>query len=119
MRGRGLSKTPRSFWADLSPLVLVAAVACSTGFPSPGNAEVAALKARDPAVRLEDLERGRSLYLAKCSGCHLVIEPRKFAADAWPEKIQRMQNERRVHLAPDELSDIERYVVATSRVARR
>lgn len=97
---------------------LAAAAACATPFPHPGTAEVGALHARDPGARLEDLEHGRSLYLGKCGGCHLVIEPARFPADVWPEKVERMNQERRVTLAPDELRDITRYLVAASRTSR-
>ena len=76
------------------------------------------LRAKDPGARLEDLARGRSLYLAKCGSCHLLFPPSKFAPDAWPAKVSRMQAERKVHLAPDEQKDIERYLVAVS-TARR
>ena len=100
--------------------VVVAALAgCSSAFPSPGTAEVGAAKLRDPAARQEDLVHGRDVYLGKCGGCHLLIEPGKFASEAWPEKVERMQEERRVHLQPDELRDLVRYLVGASAVARQ
>jgi len=105
----------------LGPGLLASALACSAcgaPFPSPGAAQLGALRAKDPGARIEDLEHGRSLYLAKCGGCHLLVVPTKFAPEAWPAKVARMQSEKRVHLAPDELRDIERYVVAVSGAAR-
>ncbi len=104
-----------------APLLLVFALAgtgCGSAFPPPGAAEVGAVKERDPAARVENLEHGRALYLGKCGGCHLLIEPGQFAADAWPEKVERMQGERRVHLEPDEARDLVRYLVGASAVAR-
>ena len=95
------------------------AAGCVSAFPRPGTAEVAALHGTDPGARLEDLERGRSLYLSKCGGCHLLIEPAKHAPDAWPAKVQRMQSEGKVHLAAGELRDIERYLAGVSAVSRR
>jgi hypothetical protein len=91
---------------------------CSSAFPPPGAAEVGAVKRRDPAARVENLEHGRSLYLGKCGGCHLLIEPAQFAADAWPEKVERMQCERRVHLDAAEARYLLRYLVGASTVAR-
>jgi hypothetical protein len=92
----------------------LAGPACGSPFPSPGAAQVATLRARDPEVRLANLERGRTLYLAKCGGCHLLIEPARFAPEAWPPKIARMQSESKVHLAAAELKDIERYLLVAS-----
>lgn len=91
---------------------------CSSAFPPPGAAEVSALKQRDPSARVENLEHGRALYFGKCGGCHLLIEPAQFAADVWPEKVERMQGERRVHLDADEARDLVRYLVGASAVAR-
>jgi mono/diheme cytochrome c family protein len=96
----------------------LAGAACSSVLPPPGAAEVSAVKARDPSARVENLEHGRSLYLGKCGGCHLLIEPAKFAADVWPEKVARMQGEQRVHLDVDEARDLVRYLVGASAVAR-
>jgi hypothetical protein len=97
----------------------VAATACgASAFPPPGTAEVGAVKVRDPSARVEDLAHGRSLYLGKCGGCHLLIEPGKFASDVWPEKVERMQEEKRVHLEPGEARDLVRYLVGASAVAR-
>ena len=102
----------------LLAVALSGAVACAASLPHPGTAELGAVRASDPSVRADDLERGRGLYLAKCSGCHTAIEPARFGADAWPGKIERMRSERRVHLADDEVRDIERYLVGVSAVAR-
>jgi hypothetical protein len=101
----------------LSRLLYVLALAgsaCGSSFPNPGAAEVGALRVRDPGVGLADLERGRALYLGKCGGCHLLIEPARFSPDAWPPKIERMQSEGKVRLASAELKDIERYLVSVS-----
>jgi mono/diheme cytochrome c family protein len=99
-------------------LLVATSLGCSSAFPPPGSAEVGAVKLRDPNARVEDLEHGRSVYLGKCGSCHLLIEPGKFAADAWPQKVERMQEERRVHLADDEARDLVRYLVGASSVAR-
>jgi mono/diheme cytochrome c family protein len=99
-------------------LVASALIGCASAFPQPGTAEVGAVKLHDPTARVEDLAHGRSVYLGKCGGCHLLIEPGKFASDVWPEKVERMQEERRVHLEADEARDLVRYLVGASSVAR-
>jgi len=101
------------------PMAALVAAACSSAFPSPGNAELGVLRTTDPGVRAADLEHGRALYLAKCGNCHLLIEPAKFDPGVWPTQVERMQREGRVHLGAADQRDIERYLVATSTLARR
>ena len=100
-------------------LVVAALAGCSSAFPPPSSAEVAAAKLTDPTAREQDLVHGRDVYLGKCGGCHLLIEPGKFASETWPGKVERMQQERRVHLEQDELRDLVRYLVGASAVARQ
>ncbi len=100
-------------------VVTLVAAGCGSPIPHPTSAEVRALGPGEPGVRVEDLERGRSLYLAKCGGCHLLHDPATIAADDWPEHVARMQREKRVRLAPDQQTDIVRYLRATSLTARR
>jgi mono/diheme cytochrome c family protein len=98
--------------------VALAGARSSSANPPPGAAEVGAVTQRDPAARVENLEHGRALYLGKCGGCHMLIEPGRFAAEAWPEKVERMRGERRVRLDAEEARDLVRYLVGASTVAR-
>jgi mono/diheme cytochrome c family protein len=97
----------------------LAAIACASPFVRPSSADVVALRPIDPGVQLADLERGRSLYLAKCASCHQLHEPSLFAPEAWPDKVHAMQREGRVHLSDPEALDMIRYLRAASLVARR
>jgi mono/diheme cytochrome c family protein len=95
-------------------VLMALAAACSSPYPHPSSADVATLRPSDPSARLEDLERGRTLYMGKCGSCHLLHPPSTIAPDEWPGKVMKMQNEGRVHLKDDELRDIIRYVRAAS-----
>ena len=95
------------------------ASACGSPFPHPTSAEVTAIHPTDPSAELADLQRGRTLYMSKCSSCHLLHAPATIAPDAWPDKVARMQREGRVHLSDDDLRDIVRYVRAASMASRR
>ncbi|HTQ04083.1 MAG TPA: hypothetical protein VMI54_09505 [Polyangiaceae bacterium] len=99
-------------------LLALAGAACAAALPPPSAAEVSAVKSRDPAARAENLEHGHALYLGKCGSCHVLIEPARFAADDWPAKVERMLEEKRVHLDTDEARDLVRYLVGASAVAR-
>lgn len=104
--------------AALAALTL-AALGCASPLAHPTSAEVVALRPIDPGVELADLERGRELYLSKCSSCHQLHEPSLFTPEAWPGKVHAMQQERRVHLSDPEALDMIRYLRAASLVARR
>jgi mono/diheme cytochrome c family protein len=97
----------------------LSALGCASPFAHPSSADVVALQPIDPGVRLEDLERGRALYLSKCSSCHQLHEPQLFTPEAWPDKVHAMQREGRVHLSDPEALDMIRYLRAASLVARR
>jgi cytochrome c5 len=58
---------------------------------------------------LEQLRRGRSLYVARCASCHLAVAPRDVRAAEWPAHLTEMQE--RANLSSDERLLVERYVV--------
>jgi hypothetical protein len=89
-------------------------VACSASLPEPDASHVARLRVLDESVTLEDLVRGRSLYVERCSGCHTLKNPRALTSEAWVGAVRTMQLEEGVVLGPSEARDIERYLVATS-----
>src|SRR5262245_2025345 len=65
-----------------------------------------------PATTQGDLERGRSLFMAKCSGCHRPPAPSEHAPGDWPGEVAEMQE--RAHLSSDEVMLIERYIVTVA-----
>lgn len=95
-------------------LVTLALVGCGAALPEPNATHVARLQATDPSVSLDDLERGRSLYVARCASCHTLKEPRRFSSEAWVTALRRMEIEEGVKLETTEARDIERYLVAMS-----
>ena len=55
----------------LAIALLLAAVSCGGGaVPRPTDAHLARARARWPDTTRASLERGRELYVARCSGCH-------------------------------------------------
>jgi mono/diheme cytochrome c family protein len=95
-------------------LTTLALVGCGAALPEPNATHVARLRASDPSVSLGDLERGRSLYVARCASCHTLKEPRRFSAEAWVTALRKMEVEEGVELETTEARDIERYLVAMS-----
>ena len=84
--------------------------------PEPTVAQLTLAQAEEPALALQDLQRGRSLYIKRCASCHALRPPEERAPDAWADEVARMQREHGVRLAEDEKRDIVRYLRVSSAV---
>lgn len=82
--------------------------ACAPGLPVAG-----ALDAARAASTVEQLNAGRALYVAKCTGCHSAHPPADFAASEWPAHVADMRTDAK--LQPDEEASITRYLVTFAR----
>ena len=92
-------------------LALAAALglaACAPSAPPP----VTAGDAARAGTSVAQLEHGRSLYMARCSVCHLPVAPRSKPATAWPGHVAEMQT--RAHLTPDEARLVTSYLVTVA-----
>lgn len=94
------------------------AVSCLIGFgcgasaaPAPAAADVARVTERYPGTTLADLERGRTVYLSRCTSCHAPVAPGSIPADRWPGEVKEMSE--RAHLGADEPLVV-KYLVAQS-----
>ena len=91
-------------------LGVTAACAASLRHPSPQDAVL--LAPRWPGTTLEDLERGRSLYVRRCSGCHTLVLPGTHPPGEWPKLVDDMAAKAR--LRPGERDDVVRFLVAVA-----
>jgi cytochrome c5 len=94
-----------------------AALACAAALRHPTAADALAVEARYPGTTVADLERGRSLYVRRCAGCHTLPLPRAHTAAEWPDVIGEMAG--RARLGSRERTDVERLLVALSADAER
>ena len=69
--------------------------------------------ANDPAV--DDLTRGRRLYVARCARCHKLYDPGKYSAAEWRSWMDKMS--RKAKLKADQEELISRYVDTLRRPA--
>jgi hypothetical protein len=67
---------------------------------------------RWPEETPENFERGRNLYLAKCSGCHALVLPQERSADQWPAIVNQM--EPLAKISDEERDRILRFILAAS-----
>ena len=101
-------------------LALLLLAGCArTQLPRPTTAEAQAAQTRWPGTTVADLNRGRSLYMARCSVCHQPVQPGRIPADEWPGHVEEMRE--RAHLSIDEARLVESYLVtaASATVASR
>jgi cytochrome c5 len=89
-------------------IAAAALAACGIDVPraTPLDAERAARER--PGTTIADLDRGRSTYLSKCSGCHRPVAPRSIHSAQWPQHVDEMRE--RAHLSPAEHDAIVLYL---------
>lgn len=97
--------------ASLGVLALAAltAVGCAAALRQPTAQDVRQASTRWPGTTLEDLHRGRSLYVRRCSGCHTLYLPSAYEAELWPALVDSMAVKARLDRAQQ--ADITRFVV--------
>lgn len=80
---------------------LAGAVACAaTSAPPPRQADVVRIERQFPGTTLAELEKGRSVYLSRCTSCHAPVAPASIPAQRWPHEVQEMSE--RARLGSDE-----------------
>jgi mono/diheme cytochrome c family protein len=94
-------------------LVLLLAPTCGLSLPVATPTDVQRAQARYPGVTSAELERGRTLYGARCSVCHAPHSPTEFTADRWPTLVGEMRE--RAKLDDTEQALIERYLVTMAK----
>lgn len=100
----------------LGPAAVVAATliagGCAAALRQATPEDAVRLAPRWPGTTLEDLQRGRTLYVRRCSGCHNVVLPRAFPPERWPTLVDEMAEKAR--LGPGERDDVVRFLVAVA-----
>ena len=93
-------------------LVAIGLAACAPRAPAVTVAHAEWASHRWPRVTFAELDAGRTIYVRKCSGCHLPPAPSSQTPESWPGHIAEMRE--RSKLTPDEVVLIERYVITVA-----
>ena len=94
-------------------MLLAALAACGgSAVPHPTEAHLARARARWPDTTRASLERGRELYVARCSGCHPLHPPATQPAARWATVLDTMAP--RARLTPAERDLVLRYLTVAS-----
>jgi cytochrome c5 len=99
-------------WSCAALLVACVTLACAAALRHATPEDVARLTPRWPGTTLEDLERGRRLYVRRCAGCHVLPLPATRAPEDWPRLVDEMAA--RARLGAEERSDVVRFLVAVA-----
>ncbi len=97
--------------ALLSTALLAAGLlawSCAAALRHPTSQDAAAASVRRPGTSLQDLERGRRLYVRRCAGCHTLVLPQAYGADDWPALVDAMAE--RARLDPGQKADVTRFL---------
>jgi hypothetical protein len=87
----------------LAVMVVVALAGCGVDVPHATAIDAQRAAQLRPGTTLEELERGRSLYLAKCTSCHAPVAPRSHTPEAWPAQVAKMAERAKVTSAEVDL----------------
>src|SRR5215475_14195046 len=94
----------------MSRVVLASIVLAGLGAGCGGALPVATEgDAARAGVALAELQQGRSLVAARCSGCHRAPQPAERKIGEWPKLIDEMS--RRAHVDGSERQAIQLYLV--------
>ena len=105
----------KSTSVKLAVLLLGAAgilAGCAAAVPHPDVADERRAAGRWPGTTIDDLERGRSLFVDRCAGCHDLPRPDQKSADEWPGLVADMADGARLSRADRDL--VARYLSTES-----
>jgi mono/diheme cytochrome c family protein len=91
-------------------LIGLAIAACSSALPQPAPEHAGRAAERWPGTTVADLDRGRSLYVASCRGCHALKLPHEIPAEQWAHEVAEMREKQAVKLSDAEADAIVRYL---------
>lgn len=92
----------------LAGIALTVACATTSAVPRVTAPDVLRAQGSDPAVDQASLERGRSLYLSRCTGCHQPFAPASREYATWESVVAEMSD--RAGLAVDDARLIRVYL---------
>ena len=106
----------RAFCLAFISSLLAVWLGCASQLVRPAPTHVERAQKDWPGTTLEELQDDRSLYVARCSGCHTLYLPGAFPAEHWRASVPEMRE--RSRLSTEQAERILRYLVVASEVGR-
>ncbi len=107
------SASPARRSAVLAVLGAIALSGCAASLRHPTPQDERSASERWPGTSVRDLERARTLYVRRCSGCHTLFLPKAYPPDEWPTWVDAMSE--RSRLTPQEAEEVTRLLVTLAR----
>lgn len=86
----------------------------SSPYPEPVAADAARAAPHFPGVTLGELQQGRSLYMSRCGGCHVLKRPSELPPAQWQVEVDEMRGKNGVKLSDNEAQAIVRYLAVAA-----
>jgi len=77
--------------------------ACAPNIPRPTELDVDRAVGQRPGTTLAELDRGRTLYVGRCGGCHSLYAPTTYAPVVWREKVSEMRQKAKLGTDDEQL----------------
>lgn len=77
--------------------------ACASKFTEPTEADITRVKSKYPDYTVEQLQKGKSLYVQHCGSCHGLYKPSSKTEAEWTKIVPWMSNKVNKH-QPNTLS---------------
>jgi mono/diheme cytochrome c family protein len=94
--------------------VVCTIAACGGGLPRPTPVDATRAQTRFPGTTVADLDRGRSLYVQTCAGCHALKAPGTLPPEQWKGEVDEMREKRGVAISDGDAELIVRYLWTAS-----
>lgn len=104
----------KHFWASIAGMAFAA---CTSVVVHPSARDASWASEKWPGTTVDDLERGRSVFVARCAGCHDLPSPAAKPADEWATVVGEMAAG--AHLTAPEQDLVLRYLSSASERLRR
>ena len=109
---KGLVKVPAKGFVRVPAMGLVKLPALGIAAAAALLAALACASSAPPPEGSPETETGRTLYGAKCHGCHRLYPPNRVAPEKWPALMEKMAV--KAKLTPEEQQAILAYLLSAA-----
>ncbi|OWY22484.1 cytochrome C [Sphingobacteriales bacterium UPWRP_1] len=79
------------FVSCFAAIAVFTIASCKTSYYVPTEQTMAQCTENGYKTSLEELNKGRDLYMGKCGKCHSLYKPKQFSAEQWKINLSKMQ----------------------------
>ena len=87
-------------------------LSCSPLVKAPVSADIESVNRKGMQCDLSELHEGYTLFINKCSGCHLLHQPMEYSDDHWKKLLPEMAQ--KAKLSEAQTDKILKYILAKS-----